>query len=126
MRLYRSLPHNISSVGRRTVGALAVLLFAVMALPQSAMGVPSFARQTGLACSQCHVYAFGPALTPFGRQFKLNGYTMRGEDTHPMPLALMLQGGYSRTAAAQPDVPVAMHFDELLEALLRVVEQIRA
>ena len=36
--------------------------------------VPSFARQTGLACSSCH-YQF-LALTPFGRRFKLNGYTL--------------------------------------------------
>lgn len=37
-------------------------------------GVPSFARQTGLACSACH-YQF-LQLTAFGRKFKLNGYTM--------------------------------------------------
>lgn len=37
-------------------------------------GVPSFARQTGLACSACH-YQF-LMLTPFGRRFKLNGYTL--------------------------------------------------
>ena len=36
--------------------------------------LPSYARQTGLACSACH-YQF-LALTPLGRQFKLNGYTM--------------------------------------------------
>ncbi len=36
--------------------------------------VPSFARQTGLACSACH-YQF-LTLTAFGRKFKLNGYTM--------------------------------------------------
>ena len=36
--------------------------------------VPSFARQTGLACSACH-YQF-LTLTPFGRKFKLNGYTL--------------------------------------------------
>ncbi len=36
--------------------------------------VPSFARQTGLACSACH-YQF-LALTPFGRKFKLEGYTL--------------------------------------------------
>jgi len=36
--------------------------------------VPSFARQTGLACSACH-YQF-LQLTPFGRKFKLNGYTL--------------------------------------------------
>jgi hypothetical protein len=36
--------------------------------------VPSYARQTGLACSACH-YQF-LALTPYGRAFKLNGYTL--------------------------------------------------
>ncbi|HEX3236320.1 MAG TPA: hypothetical protein VHR41_19170 [Gemmatimonadales bacterium] len=36
--------------------------------------VPSYARQTGLACAACH-YQF-LTLTPFGRKFKLNGYTL--------------------------------------------------
>ena len=36
--------------------------------------LPSFSRQTGLACSACH-YQF-LALTPFGREFKLKGYTL--------------------------------------------------
>jgi hypothetical protein len=39
-------------------------------------GIPSFARQTGLACSACHT-AF-PQLTALGRTFKLNGYTLSG------------------------------------------------
>jgi hypothetical protein len=39
--------------------------------------VPSFARQTGLACSACH-YQF-LTLTPFGRKFKLNGYTLTNQ-----------------------------------------------
>jgi len=38
--------------------------------------VPSFSRQTGLPCSACH-YQF-PQLTPFGRLFKLNGYSLIG------------------------------------------------
>src|SRR5579863_1320708 len=41
--------------------------------------VPSFARQTGLACSACHSTL--PELTPLGRQFKLNGYTLTGLKT---------------------------------------------
>lgn len=41
--------------------------------------IPAFSRQTHLACSACH-YQF-PALTPFGRLFKLNGYTMTGLQT---------------------------------------------
>ena len=38
------------------------------------LSLPSYARQTGLACSACH-YQF-LTLTPFGRKFKLNGYTL--------------------------------------------------
>ena len=88
--------------------ALALLLFTVMSLPRIASAVPSFARQTGMPCSQCHTLSFGPALTAYGRQFKLNGYTF-GEGEHPMPLALMVQGGFSRSDAPQPDV-AAPHF----------------
>src|ERR1700730_1188146 len=36
--------------------------------------VPSFARQTGLACNVCHKSP--PELTPFGRNFKLRGYVL--------------------------------------------------
>jgi len=54
-----------------------------------------------MPCSQCHTLSFGPALTPYGRQFKLNGYTF-GEGEHPMPLAFMVQGGYSHTEVAPP------------------------
>jgi len=38
--------------------------------------IPSFSRQTGLACDRCHTTF--PQLTPFGRRFKLNGYTLTG------------------------------------------------
>ncbi len=41
--------------------------------------IPGFSRQTKLACSACH-YGF-PQLTPFGRLFKLNGYTLTGLKT---------------------------------------------
>lgn len=54
-----------------TVGAAAAVL---LAAPQSAHAVPSFARQTGLACEACHTVF--PELTPFGRRFKLNGYVL--------------------------------------------------
>jgi hypothetical protein len=41
--------------------------------------IPSFSRQTGLACNACHT-SF-PQLTSFGRMFKLNGYTLTGLQT---------------------------------------------
>ena len=40
--------------------------------------MPSFARQTGLACNSCHSQNGYPALNSFGRSFKASGYTMMG------------------------------------------------
>ena len=58
--------------------ALAAATFAcgILADPEPADAVPAFARQTGYSCSTCHTAQ--PELTPFGRQFKLNGYTGGG------------------------------------------------
>jgi hypothetical protein len=39
-----------------------------------AHAVPSYARQTGMACEACHTVF--PELTHFGRMFKANGYTL--------------------------------------------------
>jgi hypothetical protein len=52
--------------------AFAIIGIVVLSLPR-AHAVPSYSRQTGLPCSSCH-YA-PPELTPFGRTFKLEGYT---------------------------------------------------
>jgi len=91
-------------------GAFALLVsLALLASPHVARAVPSYARQTGFPCSQCHTLSFGPALTAYGRQFKLNGYTF-GAGEQPLPLALMLQGGFSHSETAQP-VPPAPHFE---------------
>jgi hypothetical protein len=85
------------------VGALGALLFA-----GNALAVPSFAQQTGQPCEQCHTVAYGPALTDYGRQFKLNGYVF-GQNTPLVPVALMAQGGYSHSSADQPAAP-APHY----------------
>lgn len=53
---------------------LGDLVRAYVAAHTAASHLPSYARQTGLACSACH-YQF-LTLTPFGRTFKLNGYTL--------------------------------------------------
>jgi hypothetical protein len=50
------------------------LVRAYVAAHTATRHLPSYARQTGLACSACH-YQF-LTLTPFGRKFKLNGYTL--------------------------------------------------
>ena len=101
--IYFSSPQNLRVRAASILAAAACLM-----LFRSAHAVPSFARQTGMPCSQCHTIAFGPALTEYGREFKLNGYTW-GEGDHPMPLALMIQGGFSHSDAALP-APAADHF----------------
>jgi hypothetical protein len=83
---------------------LAATLVVLLLGTRGAYAVPSFAQQTGMPCQQCHTVAYGPALTDYGRQFKLNGYVF-GDNTPLIPLALMVQGGYEHTKADQPDVP---------------------
>src|ERR1700686_5850152 len=60
------------------VPVLVLISFAAFN-PPTVSAVPSYARQTGLACSGCH-YA-PPELNPAGRRFKLTGYVDRGDDT---------------------------------------------
>ncbi len=59
--------------GLSLTGGLIAFLFLVFS-SGTVEAIPSFARQTGLSCSACHTVF--PELTSFGRQFKLNGYTM--------------------------------------------------
>ena len=87
---------------------------AIYAAVRTKLGIPSFSRQTGLACNVCHT-AF-PMLTAFGRQFKLNAYTLTGlqtigpTETTPSPLKInlippvstMLQTSFTQTSKAQP------------------------
>src|SRR6476661_3621189 len=54
--------------------AVRAYIRARMSANLAAAHLPSFSRQTGLACSACH-YQF-LTLTPLGREFKLNGYTL--------------------------------------------------
>jgi hypothetical protein len=86
--------------------AVAVLGAGILFRPPAASAVPSFARQTGQPCATCHT-AF-PELTPFGRRFKLNGYTMGGGLTieEAPPVAVMLQPSFTHTARNQDSPPV--------------------
>jgi hypothetical protein len=66
----------VYAFGGSTAFAL-LLVAATVVLPiQPVSALPSYARQTGQPCATCHS-AF-PQLTPFGRRFKLEGYTAGG------------------------------------------------
>src|SRR5208337_1729727 len=76
--------------------AAVVIGAGILIRPPTASAVPSFARQTGQPCAACHT-AF-PELTPFGRRFKLNGYTLEGGDWKLPPLAAMVQSTFTEYA----------------------------
>lgn len=73
---------------------IATAVFPSLIILPNAHAVPSFARQTGQACIACHV-SF-PELTPYGRYFKLTGYTI-GERQW-FPVAMMAQASYNSIA----------------------------
>ena len=69
--------------------------FLLAAEPANAL--PSYARQTGQPCAACHTII--PELTPFGRRFKIGGYTLQGGDWQGPPIAAMYVAGFTHTAA---------------------------
>jgi hypothetical protein len=87
--------------------ALTITALALFLAPSPAEALPLYARQTGYNCDQCHTIF--PALTPYGRRFKLNGYTQGGGSSDLPPLAVMVQTGFTETATPQPG-GAAPHF----------------
>lgn len=85
----------------RIFAANGVLVLALLRTTDPAEAVPSFARQTGQPCATCHVGAFGPQLTQYGREFKMNGYVWNDGKSH-IPLAGMLQASLTNTSVDQP------------------------
>src|SRR5579864_5698201 len=69
--------------GMTIIGAFFALLISLFLQVPTASAIPSYARQTGFPCKSCHYMP--PELTPLGRAFKLNGYTMAGKPTVTSP-----------------------------------------
>ncbi len=91
--------------------AASVALLAV-AWSDMARAVPSFALQTGQPCTACHIGAYGPQLTAFGRAFKIGGYVQTGGQgwTSNIPLSIMAFGSFTNTGRKQP-APPANHYN---------------
>jgi hypothetical protein len=105
---------------RRKFGAgqfftLFATVICALAVATPARAVPSFSRQTGLACNSCHTNPL--ELTPFGREFKLNGYTFTtapqvtskggGKEAglslaKILPLSVMIQISATATKSPEP------------------------
>ena len=104
--------------GASLAGAAALLLGALLIVVYTppALALPSFARQTGQPCGTCHTDYAG--LTPYGRRFKIEGYTAGGgqyqptlfpssDDTHDQkhwvpPISMMTIVGFTNTQAPLP------------------------
>jgi hypothetical protein len=91
------------SAAWRLPSALLTACLAWASVTVPAHAVPSFTRQTGAACADCHVGAFGPQLTPFGMSFKLNGYTQTNGEAGHVPISAMIQSSYEKLKTAPAD-----------------------
>lgn len=80
-----------------------ILFGAAVAFHRPAAAVPAFAEQTGRNCAACHVGGFGPELTPFGREFKIGGYTLRLHGA--VPLSAMAVTSWTHTRKDQLPPP---------------------
>ena len=87
-----------SNLPWRLLGSVLALTLALLAWP--ARAIPVFARQTQQNCVACHVGGQYPELTPYGRYFKLTGYTQgvkqSTDDGIAIPIAFSLQLGVNR------------------------------
>ena len=99
-RLRSKLLDHSAALGLRILPLVALLAASVTAEP--AFALPSFAIQTGQPCAACHIGAFGPQLTPYGRDFKLHGYTANDGQDHGLPLAVTTQTSFTHTLQPQP------------------------
>lgn len=77
-RLFGAAQKIVAESGVVTATAVFVFVLSavIVGVITPANALPSFARQTGQPCGTCHTDY--PSLTPFGRLFKLGGYTAGG------------------------------------------------
>ena len=87
-------PLTVRKLGLAMIGSVLLASLATTGFAPPAQALPSFARQTGQPCGTCHTDF--PSLTPFGRRFKLRGYTIGGGKFRTTPFA---SGDDSRAAA---------------------------
>ena len=93
----------VKLVGGLSIIAAALVGTAALFTPREARAVPSFAQQTGQPCKACHVGGFGPELTPFGREFKIGGYTLRAHAS--VPISAMAVASWTHTRKDQVPPP---------------------
>lgn len=77
---------------------IGMTVFLGLLVLANAHAVPSMGRQTGMQCSACHTVF--PELTPFGRQFKLRGFSQKAPNVKfpaSLPISALLQVSWIST-----------------------------
>lgn len=105
--LWRSRGRTLLLGGMATFGAW------MLAGVQPALAIPAFSSQTGQACAACHVSGMGPQLTPFGRKFKLSGYSdsVSGKG-FTLPVSVMVDASLTHTKKDQTPSPSGFNSNE--------------
>ncbi len=92
---------NVRSQGLRWACAAAWIAL-LAGGSQPACALPLFARQTGQNCIACHAGGQFPELTPYGRLFKMTGYTI-GERTIPLSAMGVISNSRVRDTSKSDD-----------------------
>jgi hypothetical protein len=100
---------------RSLVAGLLLVGLGLFAWPRPAGAIPVFAHRFNLQCQACHSVV--PNLTPFGEEFRANGYRIGTLKPRPVfPVAIKLQGEYS-SAPADPAAPLPKFIVDEIELL---------
>ncbi len=100
---------------RPSLPFVAILTMVLVMLSGAAEAIPAFNRQTGQNCIACHAGGQFPELTPYGRLFKLTGYTM---GQRALPISAMAVASLSKVADAKKSDDPASDFQKNDRAIL--------
>ena len=122
-----SLPYRRMARRTRNMTVLYGVGAAFSLACTTAQAIPVYARQTGSACADCHAGSYGPALTPYGMRFKLNGYTDTDGKGFKLPVAAQLIGtrnvparGESSNRLTEADVYLAGRLTDQVGGYVKV------
>src|SRR6202166_4173154 len=95
--------NRIASRPVKTLLYVAAVLGIFLSTCSPASALPAFARKYGMPCSSCH--DSWPRLSPFGQQFKDNGYQLMNDRDAPIyqnpsywPVAIRVTASWHRVS----------------------------
>jgi len=86
------------SIVRAKYRSVLAALLGLLLIASTAQALPLFNRQTGQNCMACHAGGQFPELTPYGRLFKMTGYTLGARTAVPLSaMALVSDSSVANT-----------------------------